>query len=156
MRGRTLLGNEKYAHPKFHRYETAEDAQTAAGGTVTAPPVEPPPPQGRQPGEIPVLGGPGMPVQYLPAPGKQSQAQPGRRGVELARASGHKVMDMRDVDQAMEETGKSRAEVLSAATGEGVYGVWECDGLGASRGLLGACPRRPRASCSWRDRWRRS
>lgn len=60
----------------------------------------------------------------LQPPGRQSQATPGRRGIELARASGAKVMDMVDVEQAMAETGRSRAEVLAAARQKGytIYG----------------------------------
>ena len=58
------------------------------------------------------------------APGKQSQARPGRRAVELARASGHKVMDRADVMEAAEQTGKSPQEIVQAARARGwtVYG----------------------------------
>lgn len=128
----TILQNEGYSKTPTIVLPPAPPGQPTTGTatpptTAATPPAATPPakPKGRQPGEIPVLGGPGMPEQYLPAPGKQSQAQPGRRGIELARASGAKVMDMVDVEQAMEETGKSRHEVLAAARAKGytVYGA---------------------------------
>ena len=136
----SILQHEGYAKTPTIKLQTGPPASTTTGTapsttppttttpapTTPAPAVTPPvKPKGRQPGEIPVLGGPGMPEQYLSTPGKQSQAQPGRRGIELARASGAKVMDMVDVEQAMEETGKSRAEVLAAARAKGytIYGA---------------------------------
>ena len=87
----SILQHEGYAKTPTIKLQTGTPASTTTGtptGTTPpttttpaqatpAPAVTPPAkPKGRQPGEIPVLGGPGMPEQYLPAPGKQSQAAP--------------------------------------------------------------------------------
>ena len=131
-RVRTLLGNEQFTHPKLHRYEVSEadpdrPIPPLVGLNPNLPPVS-----GQGPQPVAPVPPPGPPIFPRPEirepgalpPGKQSQAPSGRRGIELARASGAKVMDMVDVEQAMDETGKSRAEVLAAARAKGytVYG----------------------------------
>ena len=132
----SILQHEGYAKTPTIKLQTGTPPTTTTTGTgATQPPTTPAPtppakPKGQQPGEIPVLGGPGMPEQYLPGPGKQSQAapapgkqsqaqRPGKRAVELARASGIKVMDRQDIAEAVAQTGKTPQEVVAAARAKG-------------------------------------
>ena len=145
----SILQHEGYAKTPTITLQTSQSGQTATGTTTPpttttpaptapAPAVTPPAkPKGRQPGEIPVLGGPGMPEQYLPGPGKQSQAvpapapatkpTPGRQAQAPAGtrlAGGPKYMNLEDVAEAVRQTGKSRTEVERRARelGYTVYG----------------------------------
>jgi hypothetical protein len=122
----SILQHEGYAKTPTITLQTATAPQTTSGTTpptVTTPapptpaPAGTPPakPKGRQPGEIPVLGGPGMPEQYLPPPGKRSSA-------DLPGAP--KVANLTDVAEAMRQTGKDRKTVEKAMRDKGyiVYG----------------------------------
>jgi hypothetical protein len=53
-RGQTLLGNEQYARPKLHRYQTAAEAQKQTG--TPGPPTERPRPQDIAPAGTPAVG----------------------------------------------------------------------------------------------------
>jgi hypothetical protein len=68
-RGQTLLGNERYQHPKLHRYQTAEEGQQASGGPVTPPKVAPPE----------------LPMPPLVGPNPTTRAQPGAFGAPEQR-----------------------------------------------------------------------
>ena len=151
----SILQHEGYAKTPTIKLQTGPPASTTTGtapsttppaATTPAPttpaPTPPAKPRGRQPGEIPVLGGPGMPEQYLPAPGKQSQAAPapapapsapatkptpGRQAQASAGtrlAGGPKYMDLADVQEAMAQTGKDRKTIERRARelGYTVYG----------------------------------
>jgi hypothetical protein len=136
-RVRTLLGNEQYTHPKLHRYETADEAQQATGGPGTPPKVAPPalpipPTTGLNPhlprpeSEFgPALGAPEQ-KRYVPpgpVPGRQSAVPtaPERQRVVgwFDRPEPQPVMTQEDVALAMEQTGKSRQEILAAARRKG-------------------------------------
>lgn len=71
-RGQTLLGNEQYAHPKLHRYQTAAEAQQQTG--TPGPTTTPPRPQDMAPEGTPAVGlnpnwrAPGTPAPVPPAP----------------------------------------------------------------------------------------
>lgn len=144
-RGRTLLGNEQYTHPKLHRYETAAEAQQASGGPGTPPQVAPPdvnvpgagtfaPPRPtppavglnpRLPPQEPRVPRPeDAPLQFAPprpSPGRQSQAPTPAAPTRVSQwwGSPPPVMSERDVMEAMRQTGKTRREVEEAARARG-------------------------------------
>jgi hypothetical protein len=130
----SILQHEGYAKTPLITLQTGKASLAPTGPPAQAtpspsptPPAASPPkaPRGRQPGEIPVLGGPGMPEQYLPAPGRQSQAPTTTAPTRTAQREGRwKAMSLADVAEAMRQTGKSRRDVEDAARARGytVYG----------------------------------
>jgi hypothetical protein len=137
-RGQTISGNEQYAHPKLHRYQTAEEAQQQTG--APGPTTTRPRPQDIAPEGTPAVGlnpnwrAPGTPAPSTPpaaepptgrrtnqrpqTPGRQSQAPAGATRV-VSWFGGPKVMSQADVLEAMRQTGKSREEVEAAARARG-------------------------------------
>jgi hypothetical protein len=77
-RGQTLSGNDQYAHPKLHRYQTAAEAQQASG--APAPVTPPPRPQDIAPEGTPAVrlnpNLPPVPGQATPPPTTQPPQAP--------------------------------------------------------------------------------
>ena len=102
-RARTLLGNEQYAHPKLHRYQTAEEAQQQTG--TPGPTTTRPRPQDIAPEGKPAVGlnpnwrAPGTPPPPAPvvppvSPGQAptAQAAPAPTPTPPAATSGQRAL----------------------------------------------------------------